>query len=82
MKFGEAVEVLKEEGIARRQAWPGVDHFIFMVPGNGPQEAGQEFGPYIAINDARGVIHPWTPSASDILGEDWEVATAGSMGVA
>lgn len=78
MKFGEVVEVLKDEGIARRHGWNNIDQFIFIVPGS-TIEDGQEFGSYIAINDARGVIRPWTPSASDILEEDWEVATAGAL---
>lgn len=73
MKFGEVIEQLKDGAVASRQSWNGADQFIFLV--DGAEHGGQTFKPYIAINDVRGDISPWTPTAVDMLEEDWLIAS-------
>lgn len=71
MNFAETLEHLKTGGVAAREGWNGADQFVFLVPGG--EQGGQVFKPYIAINDVRGEISPWTPTAVDLLEEDWIV---------
>lgn len=72
MKFGEIIEEMKNGAVASREGWNGADQFVFLVDGATHNE--QVFKPYIAINDVRGDISPWTPTAVDLLEEDWFVA--------
>ena len=72
MKFGEVIEQLKDGALAAREGWNGADQFVFLVDGATHNE--QTFRPYIALNDVRGDISPWTPTAVDMLEEDWYVS--------
>ena len=73
MNFGTTLERLKEGAAASRQGWNGVGQFLFLV--DGQTHGDQEFAPYIAINDVRGTISPWTPTAVDLLADDWICGT-------
>lgn len=84
LSFGQAVELLKEEGKKlARAGWNGKNMFLYYVPANSyaaqTDVAQKEFGPmvaysaYIAMKTATGEVVPWLASQTDVLAEDWEI---------
>jgi hypothetical protein len=81
MKFGEAVEALKDGCKVARHGWNGNGMFVYYVgPGIYPTTtdvAKAEFGdrvqynPYLAIKTVQGSVSTWVPSINDVLAEDW-----------
>ena len=88
MRFGDALDQLWMGHKMAREGWNGKGMFIFLVPGStfevnrppllGIYEAGTKisYQPHIDMRTAEGTIVPWLASQSDVLADDWEVATA------
>ncbi|WP_431819275.1 DUF2829 domain-containing protein (plasmid) [Bacillus thuringiensis] len=84
MKFGQAVEALKQGKRVARKGWNGKGMFLYYVPEasyppltdiakdafNGENVP---YGAYIAMKTAQGNVVPWLASQTDVLAEDWEV---------
>lgn len=84
MKFGQAIEALKDRKKVARNGWNGKGMFLYYVPAasyppltdiaksafNGEDVP---YGAYIAMKTAQGNVVPWLASQTDVLAEDWEV---------
>lgn len=87
MKFGEAIEGLKNGKAFSRKGWNGKGMFIYYVPANAhlvqTEVAKAYFGegsmvpynPYLAIKNVDGTVSTWVPSINDIFAEDWDEVT-------
>lgn len=83
MKFGEAIEALKEGKHVRRIGWNGKnmhlyleEHFKFIVHGGALANNSKEYEPCIVMFTAQGKHQPgWFASQSDMLAEDWIVVS-------
>jgi hypothetical protein len=87
MTFGLAIEALKMGEKVARGGWNGKGMFVYLVPANAyPAQTGvakAHFGdgvliPYNAYLALKGVdetVNTWVPSISDVLAEDWGIAT-------
>ena len=87
MKFGEALEVVRNGGRVARHGWNGKDMFIFLVPGSTfkvnrppllgiyPEGTTIQYHSHIDIKTADGTIVPWIASQADLLSSDWIVLT-------
>lgn len=83
MKFGEAVECMKDGLRVARNGWNGQGMFAYYVPGavyKAMTDAAKEiFGeevpyrPYFALKTVQNDVAVWNPSTSDILAEDWVI---------
>lgn len=83
MKFGQAIEALKEGKKVCRKGWNGKGMYLYHVPANdyptvtevAKKEFGESvpYGAYIAMKTAQGYVTPWLASQTDILAEDWEL---------
>lgn len=85
MKFGEAIEALKEGQMVRRAGWNGkgmhlyLEEHLSIAIGAGVF-AGQRrhYEPVICMFTAQGKHQPgWLASQADMLGEDWEIVVPG-----
>lgn len=87
MKFGEAIEALKEGRKVYREGWNGKGMFLILVPGSPSVKpvAGTPYSkagiteptninPHIDMFTAQGEMQPgWLASQADMLAEDWRV---------
>ncbi len=84
LKFGEAVEKLKEGYKVAREGWNGKGMFLYYVPAQKYKpttEVAKEllngedvpYRDYIAMKTVDNEIVPWVASQSDVLVEDWVV---------
>lgn len=83
MKFGEALEHLKDGERVTREGWNGKDMFLFLVPGSHftvnrapllgiyPEGTGIDYRSHIDMKTAQGDVVPWVASQSDLLENDW-----------
>jgi hypothetical protein len=71
MKFGEAVEALKDGCKVARHGWNGKGMWLTYIHGQKTTDAGYETLPFIAMKTADDKIVPWLASQTDILAEDW-----------
>ena len=68
MKIGEALEILKDGGIVRREGWNGPDQYL----GLQIQDIKSKMTlPYVYIKTVQGDFVPWLCSQTDLLAEDW-----------
>jgi hypothetical protein len=78
LDFGVVVFSLKNNYLARRAGWNGVNMFIIQVNSSGFGDNSKipigESRPFIMMYDAQGMYVPWLASQTDILAEDWEVS--------
>lgn len=84
MKFGDAVEMMKQGKRVARIGWNGAGMFAYLVPGgvfpaDSPAIKGVfpgdlvPYRPYYALKTAQNDVATWAPSVSDTLAEDWIV---------
>ena len=83
MKFGHALELLKEGKKVTRKGWGGGVFIYYVSEDKYPvkMDAAKEladkdglvkYGPYIAMKTHQGYVTPWIASQIDLLSEDWE----------
>lgn len=87
MKFGEALELMKQGEKVTRKGWNGKGMFAVYqkgypdgIPCN--KQTAEAWGlnegdlfkvrPYLQLRTAQGDHAMWQPSVSDVLAEDWE----------
>ena len=85
MKFGEAVDHMKNGGRVAREGWNGKGMFLFLVPGSKfkvdreplksilGEGTEVQYHAHIDMKTAQGYIVPWLASQSDVLSEDWVI---------
>ena len=82
MRFGEAVEAMKQGKRVARTGWNGSGMFAYLVPaGSLPAHTDAIKGvfpndlvpyrPHYALKTAQNDVATWAPSGSDTLAEDW-----------
>ena len=86
MKFGEALEHIKQGGKVERKGWNGKGMFVYLMPaakypasrnkmGTMSEHADIEgmvsYNAYMAIKNVDGTVSTWVPSVNDCLAEDW-----------
>lgn len=80
MDFSGALKVLKEGGRVARAGWNGKGMFLFLVQGSTfkvNRAAGTEirYHAHVDMKTAQGDVVPWLCSQTDMLADDWTVAT-------
>lgn len=70
MNFSDALNALKFHHKVTRQGWNGKGMWLHLQV---PDENSKMSLPYIYMKTADDKQVPWTPSQTDILGEDWEL---------
>lgn len=77
MKFGDAIEALKNGYKVARQGWNGKGQWLFMIPASHWETTrGLELldgRPWIGIKTVDDQFMPWVASQSDMLVEDWVI---------
>lgn len=87
MKFGEAIEALKQGEKVQRAGWNGKNMWLILVPGSPSIKpvAGTPYSnagiteptninPHIDMFTATGEMQPgWLASQTDMLAEDWQL---------
>lgn len=89
MNFGEAIEAAKHGKKVARSGWNGANMYAVIMPGypegikvneataaahGVPAGHVMKFRPYWALWTAQKDVAMWSPSGSDTLAEDWEIA--------
>lgn len=87
VKFGEAVEAMKDGFSVARHGWNGKGMFVYYVPPaiyqTNTEIAKKTFGEevqynaYLAIKNVDGTVSTWVPSINDVLSEDWVMVAHG-----
>lgn len=83
MKFGHALELLKEGKKVTRKGWGGGVFIYYVSEDKYPvkMDAAKEladkdglvkYSSYIAMKTHQGYVTPWNASQIDLLSEDWE----------
>ena len=91
MDFSAALHAMVRDGLRiQREGWNGKGMWLCKQDGNPqgipinantakatglPEGSTQRFLPYIMMRTADGAFVPWLASQTDILAEDWVVAT-------
>jgi hypothetical protein len=90
MDFGAALAAVKGGSKISREGWNGKGMWVVHQPGypDGiainantaeatgiPQGTVCRFLPYLILRAVDGAFAPWVPSISDVLAEDWQVAS-------
>lgn len=70
MKFGEAIEALKEGQKVAREGWNGKGMWLELQR---PDEHSKMTLPYIYMFTACKNRVPWLASQTDVLSEDWVI---------
>ena len=70
--FSDALNELKNGGRIRRRGWNGKGMWIALQT---PDANSKMTLPYIYMSTAQGDLVPWLASQTDLLSEDWEVAS-------
>lgn len=85
MKFGEAIEELKNGCKITRTGWNGKGMFLYYVPANSypaqtgvakayfGEDAKVPYRAYIAMKTVDEDVVVWTASQTDVLAEDWTI---------
>lgn len=86
--IGWAIKQMRNGSLVRRSGWNGKGMFLFLVPGSKftvnraplrgifPDGTEISYHPHVDMKTANGDIVPWLASQTDLLAEDWEIATA------
>ena len=73
MKFGEAIEIIKQGGHVARDGWNGRNMFLYLL------DDAPQFEPCIVMFTAQRKHQPgWLASQADMLSEDWAEVTPGA----
>lgn len=72
MDFGDALRALKSRQRVTRRGWNGPGQWLELQV---PDEHSKMKRPYVYISPVGGDLVPWLASQSDMLAEDWELAT-------
>lgn len=87
MNFGAALSALKDGKCVARTGWNGTGMFLFLVNGSHfsvnrapllgifPEGTEVDYRPHIDMKTAQGDIVPWVASQSDLLCDDWILAS-------
>jgi len=67
--FGEALNVLRQDGAVARTGWNGKNMWLRLQV---PDAHSKMTLPYIYMYTAQGDLVPWLASQTDILATDWE----------
>lgn len=70
LDFGQALNVLKNEGTVARESWNGKGQFLQLQR---PDEHSKMRKPYIYISPVDGELVPWLASQTDLLANDWYI---------
>lgn len=85
--FGDALAFMRAGMRVRRRGWNGKGMFVYLVRGSVfevnrapllgiyPEGTVVGYRAHIDMRDATGCCVPWLASQTDLLAEDWEVAT-------
>lgn len=77
MKFGEALEALKEGHRIARAGWNGKSQFVTTLKMPVPIDIdGAGFiplEPLMVLKNSQNKLNSWVPSSSDCWAEDWEI---------
>lgn len=77
MKFGVAIEALKDGELVYREGWNGKEQWLFyernFVMTCDETEVDYHVRPFIMIRTVDEQFVPWTASQTDILAEDWRI---------
>lgn len=85
--FSQALESLKAGNRVCRQGWNGKGMFIFLVQGSTfkvnraplnqfyPEGTDINYHAHVDMKTADGMIVPWLCSQTDMLAEDWMIAS-------
>ena len=69
MNFGEAIQAMKDGKRVCRKGWKNKWLAINNLEYDCPSFI------YLGIDDAADKVHPWTPTQSEMMAEDWEIKT-------
>lgn len=72
MSFGVALEFLKSGGRVARRGWNGKGMWLELQR---PDAHSKMSLPYIFMKTADNHLVPWLASQTDVLGEDWQLAS-------
>jgi hypothetical protein len=72
MKFGDAIEAMREGKKVRRSGWNGKGMSLEAVMPPPPDSPITE--PYVMIHNTKGRTNAWNASQQDLFANDWEVA--------
>lgn len=79
MKFGEAIEKLKEGKKVTREGWSGKGHYLQLQCPDNNSKMNMPYI-YIVLNPSNSnhykldtAMVPWNASQTDMLCEDWEI---------
>ena len=87
MNFGQALEKIKSGYRITREGWNGKEMFLFLVNGSQfevnrapllgiyPEGTVINYRSHIDMKTVNGEIVPWVASQSDLLAEDWTIAS-------
>ena len=83
MKFGEAIELLKQGKAIQRIGWNGKGQFVYYVPASKyhamtdiakkimDEDGNVEYNAYLALKTVQGNVSTWVPNITDLFAEDW-----------
>jgi hypothetical protein len=86
MRIGDAVKALEEGRRVQRTSWNGAGQWVALMPGypdgiainevtakalSAPVGSVRTFRAYLLMEHADGTLSPWSPSPSDVMGDDW-----------
>jgi hypothetical protein len=92
MNFGDALAALKEGKRVARHGWNGKGMFLFLVPGSQfqvnrppllgiyPEGTTINYHAHIDMKTAQDTVVPWLASQTDVLADDWTLATETTNG--
>jgi len=87
LSFSVALDQIKQGRRMAREGWNGKDMFIFLVPGSTfvvnrppllgiyPEGTEINYHSHIDMRTADGQIVPWVASQTDLLADDWVIAS-------
>lgn len=88
MKFGDALEAIKQGSKIARKGWNGKGMFVYYVPAakypasrnelntmasNADSDGMVKYNAYMAIKNVDGTVSTWVPSVNDCFADDWEL---------
>ena len=87
LDFGHTLKALKQGKRVSREGWNGKGMFLFLVLGSVfkvsrepllgvfPEGTEIQYHAHIDMKTAQGDIVPWTCSQTDMLADDWSIAS-------
>jgi hypothetical protein len=72
MKFGEAIEAVKNGELIARAGWNGKGMWL-VYQERRIDDLGRVILPHLLMKTVQGEYVPWLASQTDVLAEDWEV---------